>query len=180
MNLFTAKWPFYISGTLLAVLSVLFLYVFDDVTGMGKAMTVAHEYWGNVAENGSAAVSDLPRLDWQLGLLIGVFVGALLTTAVSGSFKPELMAPGGGSFTVKTLRTAGLGLIGGLLVMLGVQLSGDTVWGHISSAIQLSGGAWLFLIVMTVSGCGLAILLERRSGGSSGAKSSASKKEGKK
>ena len=51
---------------------------------------------------------------------------------------------------------------GGFLVMLGIQLAGDSVFGQISAAMQLSGGAWVFLIAMTVTGCALAILLERR------------------
>lgn len=179
MNLFTAKWPFYISGPLLAILGVGSLYLFNDVIGMGDAMTVANEYCENVVENGTSAAADLPTLDWQLGLLIGIFVGALLTAAIGGAFKPEVMTEGAGSFTVKTLRTVGCGLLGGLLVMLGVQLGGDSIFGQIASATQLSGGAWLFLISMTITGCTLAILLERRGEGGKGGGKTVAKKGAK-
>ncbi len=163
MNLFTAKWPFYISGPLLALLCIVPLYIFDAPAGLGKAMETAGEYFSHAAENGT--VSDLPGLNWELGLLGGIFAGALLTAAMTGAFKPELMSSASGSFTADALHTAGCGIAGGVLIMLGIQLSGDTVFGHMASAMQLSGGAWLFLTVMVISGCTLALLWERRGDG---------------
>lgn len=62
--------------------------------------------------------------------------------------------------------------------MLGVQLAGDTVWGQWGSAIQLSSGAWIFLVGMVLTGSTLAILLERR-GESGGGKTAAPAKGGK-
>ncbi len=173
MNLFTAKWPFYISGPLLALLMVLSLFIFDDVIGLGDALTVATEYCGGAVTE--RQFGDPPPLDWQLGLLIGLFIGALVGALMGNKFKPELMAEGGGSFTVKTLRTVGCGMGGGFLVMLGIQLAGDSVFGQISAAMQLSGGAWVFLIAMTVTGCALAILLERRGEGGASAKGASGK-----
>lgn len=176
MNLFTAKWPFYVSGPLFAVLLVLSLYLFDDQPGMSDAVTVVGEYMGESVADQS--LSRPPQLDWQLGLLIGIFVGALAAALAGGKYKPEFSAPGGGAFTEKALRTVGLGLAGGFLVMLGVQLAGDTVFGQLSSALQLSGGAWVFLLAMAISGCTLAILLERRGEGG-GKKASSGRSAGK-
>ncbi len=167
MNLLTAKWPFYISGTLLALMMVLSFYVFDDVIGLGDAMTVVTEYCGDTVMDRS--MGEPPPLDWQLGLLIGLFVGSLVGAVVGNKFKPEFMSDGDGSFTVKILRTVGCGMLGGFLTMLGIQLAGDSVFGQLAAAVQLSGGAWVFLIAMSVTGCALAILLERRGeGGASG------------
>lgn len=166
MNLFTGKWPFYVSGPLLAILVVLSLYIFNDVIGMGDATTVATEYCSEALREHRAG--DPPSLDWQLGLFIGILVGAFVAVLMGNKYKAELMAEGEGSFTIKVLRTVGGGIAGGFLVMLGIQFSGDTVFGHLTAAMQLSGGAWIFLIAMTVTGGALAILLERK--GEGGAK----------
>ncbi len=176
MNLFTAKWPFFISGPLLALLMIFALYVFDDVIGMGDAMTVATEYGTKAVQR--QKLDAPPPLDWQLGLLFGMFLGALVAVLIGNKFKPECFSEGDGSFTVKTLRTVGGGIAGGFLVMLGIQLAGDSVFGQLAAAMQLSGGAWMFLLAMTVTGSALAILLERRGegGGKGGGKSSKGKR----
>ena len=48
------------------------------------------------------------------------------------------------------------------LTMLGIQLSGENVYGHLVGAIQLSGSSWLFLCSMLFSGVILAIIFDRK------------------
>ena len=174
MNLFTAKWPFYVSGPLLALLTVFSLYVFNDVIGMGDALTVATEYCGDAVM--TRQLDGPPPLDWQMGLLIGLFIGALIATLIGGKFEPEMSPEKAGSFTEKTLRTVGGGMLGGFLVMLGIQLAGDSVLGQLAAAMQLSGSAWVFLIALVIAGGLLAILFERR--GEGGGKAAGGKAAG--
>lgn len=175
MNLFTAKWPFYISGPLFALLIVTSLYVFNEPVGMSDAMTVAGEYCNEAIVD--QELDRPPPLDWQLGLLLGLFVGALVAALIGNKYQPELVAPGAGSFTLKALKTVGGGIAGGFLVMLGIQLSGDTLLGQLAAAVQLSGGAWIFLMSLAISGGTLAILIERR--GEGGGKKAAGRAAGK-
>ena len=114
---------------------------------------------------------DALPLDWQLGLLLGIFLGALGTAALSGGYKPRI-SEGEGSVYRRLAVTPVQGIIGGFLVMTGIQLSGDSVFGQFAAGIQLSGGAWVFLIAMAVSAILLACLLAQR--GSSGAAKSKS------
>lgn len=164
-------WPFYVSGPLLAVLTVLSLYLFDSPVGMGDAMTVASEYCVESVESRRLAA---PPMDWQFGLLFGIFIGALGMAALARDLKPKLSSETG-PVASGLLRTALLGLAGGFLVMTGVQLAGDSVLGQFSAGIQLSGAAWVFLIAFAASAVLLTVLLAQRGGG----KSSAGKPAGK-
>ena len=162
------SWPLYISGPALAFLTVLSLYLFNDSIGLGDARTVASEH---CVEGVTEQDWDALPLDWQLGLLLGIFLGALGTAALAGGYKPRI-SEGEGSVYRRLAVTPVQGIIGGFLVMTGIQLSGDSVFGQFAAGIQLSGGAWVFLIAMAVSAILLACLLAQR--GSSGAAKSKS------
>jgi len=155
------KWPFYISGTLLAALMVGSLYILNDKLGLGDALAQAGQCFNEQLHSG---ISEMPSMDWQFGFLFGILVGACSAALISGNFRIRLLADCGGGFTVRTFKTVFLGIFGGFLVMLGIQLSGDSVYGHIASAIQLSGSSWVYLLSMIVSASFLSMLLERRGG----------------
>lgn len=175
MNIFTAKWPFYISGALLAILVALSMYLFNDYIGLSDAMIAVSDYCDKAVMDQNLA-QPLPEMDWQFGMLFGIFFGALCASLMSNNFKFELLTDSDGSFTVKTVKTVFGGIAGGFLIMLGIQLSGDTILGHWAGAFQCSSGAWVFLIGMVLTGCTLAILLERRGGGSAKGASAPKKK----
>ncbi len=166
MSLLTSKWPFYISGPLLALTVLANLYIFDDELGMGEALRVISTYSVDSVAEGELAAA--PAFDWQLGFLAGIFLGALLTGFLADSCKAEFMPEMEGTFTVKTLKTVLGGMGGGFLIMLGLQLAGDTVYGSFAAAIQLSTGSWIFLLAMVITAAALAILLERRANAAQG------------
>ena len=157
----TKSWPFYISGSVLAFLTVLSLYMFNDSIGLGDAMTLASEH---CVEGVTDQDWDALPLDWQLGILLGIILGAVGTAALSGWYKPRF-SDGEGSVTRRVVLTPLLGILGGFMMMTGIQLSGDSVFGQFAAGMQLSGGAWIFLIAMAVSAVLLASLLAQRGGG---------------
>lgn len=154
------SWPFYVSGPVLALLVVLSLYLFNDSIGLGEAMTVASEH---CVEGVQEQEWDALPLDWQMGLLLGVFLGALGTAVLSGKYKPQF-SDVAGPVPLRIFMTPVYGIIGGFLMMTGIQLSGDSVFGQFAAAIQLSGGAWVFLIAMVITAVLLAVLLAQREG----------------
>ena len=154
-------WPFWLSGSALAFLTVLSLYMFNDSIGLGDAMTMASEH---CVEGVTDQDWDALPLDWQLGILLGIILGAIGTAALSGWYKPRF-SDGEGSVTRRVFMTPLLGILGGFLMMTGIQLSGDSVFGQFAAGIQLSGGAWVFLIAMAVSAVLLACLFAQRGGG---------------
>ena len=163
MRLLTGKWSFYINGALLSGMIVLCLYLFQDTVGMNDGMIKISEYAEKTAEQVSEDEEiDLPPLEWQTGFLGGIFIGALAAALMSGNWKVRFFQDKESGIVSKSLKTVLYGLGGGFLVMLGLQLAGDSFLGQWSGAIQLSGGSWIFLVSCFAVASGIAILLENR------------------
>ncbi|MHB9139967.1 MAG: YeeE/YedE thiosulfate transporter family protein [Victivallaceae bacterium] len=161
MNIVTGKWSFYINGALIALLIVLCLYLFDDSVGMGDGMVVVSEYCTSSVKD--KTLNTPPPLDWQTGFLGGIFIGALAASIISGKWKLRIKQDSEGDGIMKTyFKTVVFGIAGGFLVMLGLQLAGDTFFGQWAAAIQMSTGAWVFLISSFGVAATIAILMERR------------------
>ena len=163
MQALTGKWSFYLNGALLSAMIVLCLYLFQDTVGMNDGMIKISEYAGQTAEQVSEDEEiALPPLEWQTGFLGGIFIGALAASLMSGNWKMQFFQDKEAGIVSKSLKTVLFGIGGGFLVMLGLQLAGDSFLGQWSGAIQLSGGSWIFLISCFAVASGVAILLEQR------------------
>lgn len=108
------------------------------------------------------------KIDWGWMLVLGVFLGAWISSWVSGDRKsdtvPPLWATRFGSS--KSIRFLGA-FLGGLLMMLGARLAGGCTSGHgISGSLQLAASGWLFVLVAFSSGIGTAWFLYARKGSS--------------
>jgi Sulphur transport len=162
MKTLTGKWSFYINGALLSVMIVLCLYLFQDTVGMNDGMIRITEYAEQTAEQVSDSEEiELPPLEWQTGFLGGIFIGALAAALMSGNWKIRFFQDEESGIVSKSLKTFFYGLGGGFLVMLGLQLAGDSFLGQWSGALQLSGGSWIFLVSCFAVASGIAIMLER-------------------
>lgn len=93
MNILTAKWPFYVSGPLLALLLAGSLCLFGDPVGLTAAMTAMTEYCDSAVAGQS--LPDAPAMDWQLAMLFGLFFGALIAAppAAISSWNSSMKSP---------------------------------------------------------------------------------------
>ncbi len=96
----------------------------------------------------------LPKLDWQLLFVIGIFVGSLIASLWSGSFKwqgvPDMWAERFGANPVKRGIVA---FIGGIIAMFGARLAGGCPSGHgLSGMIQLAVSGLIAMIFFFVGG----------------------------
>jgi len=163
MRLLTGKWSFYINGAMLSGMIVLCLYLFQDTVGMNDGMIKISEYAEETAEQVSENEEiDLPPLEWQTGFLGGILIGALAASLMSGNWKIRFFQDKESGIISKSLKTVFYGLGGGFLVMIGLQLAGDSFLGQWSGALQLSGGSWIFLVSCFAVASGIAITLENR------------------
>lgn len=142
----TSKWNFTVTGAVLAVLVMLLLYLLDTTPGMDDAFIMLSKYCSDSIE--SRTIEKLPGLDWQTALLIGVLLGAFIASAISAEFKLEIFPADrqNKGFFSSSMITPLVFMTGGFLVMFGLQLAGDSFFGLLSSAMQLSTGAWTFLL----------------------------------
>lgn len=159
MGIFNTKWPFYFSGTMLAFFVLLSMYILNDIIGMGESMTAVNEFCTKTVESGT--VRGVP-FDYCTVFTVGIMLGAFTASIFSGNFKIQFAPDCGGSFTSRQFKGVAGGFTGGFLTMLGVQLSGENILGHLTGVIQLSGSSWLFLSAMLFSGIILAIIFDRK------------------
>ncbi len=163
MKVFGSKWSFWISGLVIALIFNLALYLFDSPIGMSNGYLPLSQYCVKVIDNGKIYAP--PAIDWQTGFLLGIMLGAFITALLSGDWKFELYPPEMGKEFFPALGKSILkGVFGGFMVMLGLQIAGDSFFGQWAAAMQLSAGAWLFLITFFVTGTILSIILSKRAG----------------
>lgn len=144
-KLFTGKWSPYLAGSIIAFLFVLMLYILDSPVGMSNGYLMLSEYCQEAYHN--RTIEEPPFLDWQTGFLGGILIGALIAALMSGEWKLRMMPESKGkNLFTSAGATVFFGLIGGFLVMLGLQLAGDSFIGQWAAAIQLSTGSWIFFL----------------------------------
>jgi len=168
------SWSPYVVGAAIGVLSWFAFATADKPLGITTAFenTAAlvekatipnfeqtNEYYEAKAKQGKS-----PKIDWEWMLVLGVFVGALLSATLSGDRTTESV-PGlwrrrFGSSVVKRLAAA---FLGGGLMMFGARLAQGCTSGHgISGALQLAISSWVFVVVMFAVATGVALMIYGR------------------
>jgi uncharacterized membrane protein YedE/YeeE len=102
-----------------------------------------------------------PLFDWYWTLLIGVFIGALVSAWISGDIKPiwtgEIWA---GSFGTAVVPRVVVAFVGGVLMAFGARWAGGCTSGHgISGSLQLSVASWLAVMCFFAGGVGVAMVI---------------------
>jgi len=103
----------------------------------------------------------LPRFDWQLLFVVGIFVGSLLAALSSDTFKwqgvPDMWAERFG--TNPALRGI-VAFVGGIIAMYGARLAGGCPSGHgLSGIIQLAVSGLVAMVFFFVGGVIMARLV---------------------
>ena len=162
MNFLKKKWPFAANAISLVFMVMLGLYLFDDVLGFSGVFQAVFGY----AEEAIAEES-VPQIewDWQIGMLLGIFIGSLCGSLIHGSWKFMLAFEDHKGFTGKVLHTPIWGFVAGFLVMLGAILGGEVFYGHFASAMEMAAGSWFFIVLTLISGGVTALFIERRRDG---------------
>ncbi len=168
-------WSPYLVGAGIGVLSWLTFATVDKPIGI----TTAFEYSAALTEKAAAPQvtqpyleskakdNKAPKIDWEWMLVAGVFVGAYLSSKMSGDRAPEEKVPPlwrwrfGDSPGV---RYAGA-FFGGLVMMLGARIAQGCTSGHaISGILQLALSSWIFAPVMGLVGIAVAFLIYGKEG----------------
>lgn len=105
----------------------------------------------------------MPKLDWQLMFVVGIFLGSLVAALTTGSFKwqavPDMWATRFGANPVKRGIAA---FLAGIIAMFGARLANGCPSGHgLSGAVQLAISGFIALTCFFVGGIVVARLLYR-------------------
>lgn len=153
------SWSPYVVGALIGVLSWFAFATADKPIGITTAFehTAAlthkaiapeieqkNEYFSAKAAEGSP-----PKIGWEWMLVVGVFVGALISASLSGDRTklsvPPLWASRFGPSKAKRLTAA---FLSAALMMFGARLAQGCTSGHgISGTLQLAVSSWMFISV---------------------------------
>jgi uncharacterized membrane protein YedE/YeeE len=102
-----------------------------------------------------------PKIGWFLMLLVGVFLGALLSSRLSGDRSkisvPPLWRWRFGDSRAKRFAAA---FLGGAIMVFGARVAGGCTSGHgISGTLQLAVQSWLFIMLAFTAAIGTAFLI---------------------
>ena len=111
-----------------------------------------------------AAEGKPPKIGWEWMLVLGVFVGAYLSSRLSGDRSPETVPAlwrwrFGGSVAVRLAAA----FLAGAVMMFGARLAGGCTSGHgISGSLQLALSSWVFFLSLFAGGLATAWTLFRK------------------
>jgi hypothetical protein len=102
-----------------------------------------------------------PAIDWEWMLIVGLALGAFVSSRLSGDRPSKDPAPIWQRRFGKSRSTRYIvAFIGGVVLMFGARLAGGCTSGHgISGSLQLALSGWVFFASLFASGLATAALL---------------------
>jgi len=163
-------WNPYLVGVLIGILAIVSAYATTQVIGKTNYLgasttfvraaafleqTVAADY---VSANEYFTKTKI-RVDWQFMLLIGVFLGSLLSSLIGKSFKMEKVPPLWKEyFGASSGKRAIVAFLGGIVAMIGARMADGCPNGHgLSGIMQLSMSSFVAMIMFF----GVAVIVAR-------------------
>ena len=104
-----------------------------------------------------------PVVDWQWMLVVGMVIGALISSLLSGDFQWQwIPSKWEASFGANRIIRIGASLLGGILLGFGSRWAGGCTSGHgISGTMQLAVSSWISAICFFIGGIFAALFLYR-------------------
>ena len=168
-------WSPYLAGALLGLLAIASAYATTQWLGktsyLGASTTfvrAAGLLGRTVAPDRVAAneyfTREKVRVDWQFMLVLGIFFGALLSSATDRSFKIESVPPTWKNrFGPSVRKRAAAAFFGGAVAMVGARMADGCPSGHgLSGMMQLSVSAFVALAMFFGVGVLVAALIYGR------------------
>jgi uncharacterized protein len=171
------SWRPYITGALAGLLVVASVVVSTQLLGKPKYLGASTSFVraAGLVEQAAAPAhveandyyqSKKVKVDWQMLLVAGIFVGALGASLIDKSFKIEAVPPlWSDRFGSKVGVRAVGAFLGGVVAMFGARLAGGCPSGHgMSGLMQLSISGYLAMAGFFGAGIVAANLIYRKGG----------------
>lgn len=169
-------WSPYVAGALvglLAIASVLATKAWTPKTQFLGASTTFVRAAGLAectiipahVESNAYFTKEKVKVDWQFLFVVGIFVGAAISSITSGSFKMESVPPiWEGRFGKSPMKRAAGAVVGGIVAMFGARLADGCPSGHgLSGLMQLSMSGFVALAMFFGAGIVVAHFVYRES-----------------
>lgn len=162
-------WSPYVVGALIGILSMATFYFSNKPLGASTAYARLAGMVGKVfaprhTESLKYYQDFKPKVDWEVMVVVGVVIGALLAAwsgkELTGEWLPAMWIARFGLDSL--LQRLGIAFAGGAFMAFGARMAGGCTSGHgISGALQLSVGSWIAVICFFVGGIATAFLMFR-------------------
>jgi hypothetical protein len=170
-------WNPYFAGALTGILAIVSVFATTFLLGKGNYLGASTTFVraaafiegifssGAVAEN-LYYTSTKIKVDWQFMLIIGIFIGALISSLSDRSFKIEKIPPIWlERFGSSTAKRAAAAFAGGIIAMIGARLADGCPSGHgLSGMMQLSMSGFAALAFFFIAGVITAAIFYRKRG----------------
>ena len=160
------QWSPYLAGVGIGFLNLLAFALSDRPIGCSTAYSrtsgmIERLIRGGVVDEKAYYKKFKPVLEWEGMLLIGVFLGAFISSFLSGQFQiqwvPSAWDAHFGNDPLLRLLAA---FVGGIFLGLGARWAGGCTSGHgISGTPQLAKSSWIALICFFLGGVATAMIL---------------------
>ncbi len=164
--LMEVQWSPYIVGAGIGVLSWFTWLISSEPIGCSTSFSriagmIEKLFRGKKVEKKLYYQEVKPEIDWQMMLVIGVVIGALISSLLSGDFNlrwiPSVWSLNFGNNIVLRLV---VGFAGGILLGFGSRWADGCTSGHgISGTTQLAISSWISAICFFIGGILMAQLL---------------------
>jgi len=162
----SARWSPYIVGIGIGILVWISFILSDKAIGCSTAFArtsgmTERAVRGKKVERKEYYKKFIPKVDWEWMLVLGVIVGAFISSFISGTFNVETVPSIWESVFGNTLLLRFvIAFIGGILIGFGSRMAGGCTSGHgISGTIQMAVGSWLAFICFFIGGIATAFIL---------------------
>ena len=160
-------WSPYLVGALIGVLSMFTFYFSNKPLGASTAYARVAGLVGRLVARRHTdsleyyAEKKPPKIGWEVMLVVGIVVGALLAAWTGGEITARWLPPMWvDRFGESVWLRLAVAFCGGGLMAFGARMANGCTSGHgISGALQLSVGSWIALLGFFVGGVIAAMLL---------------------
>ena len=176
-NPFTLKsWSPYVVGAGIGILSW-FVFAtanhplgittpFENTAAMAEQTVAPGAAQENPLFARKASEGKSPKIDWEWMLVLGVFIGALLSAKLGDDRTDQKVPPlWQWRFGPSVAKRFAAAFLGGAIMMFGARLAQGCTSGHgISGALQLAVSSWMFVLLLFAGGVGTALAIYGKEG----------------
>ena len=160
------RWSPYMAGALIGVLSWFAFWTVDRPIGVSTAIARTAGMLERVFAPGHVSSNAYfskfrPAVDWEWMLVLGMALGAFVSSRLSGDRPAEpVPALWRSRFGASPAKRYAVAFLGGVILMFGARLAGGCTSGHgISGSLQLALSGWVFFASLFASGLVTAFAL---------------------
>ena len=163
-------WSPYLAGVLIGLLQIPAFLLMDTALGASSSYVTVAAHIAALFDSGISEVKYLAdhmwgaKNWWQVAVVAGIAVGALLSMRLSGARRHAISPVWSETMGTATLSLrAPIAFLAGFVMLFGARIAGGCTSGHgISGMAQLSVGSTLAVAAMFVGGILTANLFMRR------------------